>query len=31
MATDLDLAREWKPGTLKDDGKRVGSKKGFRN
>ncbi len=29
-ATDLEIARDWKPGTLKDDGKRGGSEKGFR-
>jgi hypothetical protein len=29
-AADLDIARSWKPGTLKDDGKRGGSEKGFR-
>jgi hypothetical protein len=29
-ATDIDIARDWKPGTLKDDGKRAGSEKGFR-
>jgi hypothetical protein len=29
-AADLDIARNWKPGTLKDDGKRAGSEKGFR-
>jgi hypothetical protein len=29
-AADLDIARAWKPGTLKDDGKRAGSEKGFR-
>ena len=29
-AADLDIARDWKPGTLKDDGKRAGSEKGFR-
>lgn len=27
---DLDIARNWKPGSLKDDGKRSGSEKGFR-
>jgi len=31
IAADLDLARGWKPGTLKDDGRRTGSEKGFRN
>jgi hypothetical protein len=30
VAADVDLARNWKPGTLKDDGKRAGSEKGFR-
>lgn len=30
VAADLDLARNWKPGTLKDDGKRSGAEKGFR-
>ncbi len=30
-SADLDIARTWKPGTLKDDGKRSGSEKGFRN
>jgi hypothetical protein len=30
VAADLDLARDWKPGTLKDDGRRTGSEKGFR-
>jgi hypothetical protein len=30
VAADIDIAREWKPGTLKDDGKRTGSEKGFR-
>jgi hypothetical protein len=30
VAADLDIARQWKPGTLKDDGKRAGSEKGFR-
>ena len=30
VAADLDLARNSKPGTLKDDGKRSGSEKGFR-
>ena len=29
-AADLDIARNWKPGTLKDDGKRGGTEKGFR-
>ena len=30
VAADLDIARNWKPGTLKDDGKRSGTEKGFR-
>jgi hypothetical protein len=30
VAADLDIARNWKPGTIKDDGKRSGSEKGFR-
>ena len=30
VAADLDIARAWKPGTLKDDGKRGGTEKGFR-
>jgi hypothetical protein len=30
VAADLDIARNWKPGSLKDDGKRSGSEKGFR-
>ena len=29
-ATDVEIARSWKPGTLKDDGRRSGSEKGFR-
>jgi hypothetical protein len=29
-AADLAIARDWKPGTLKDDGKRSGTEKGFR-
>ncbi len=29
-AADIEIARSWKPGTLKDDGKRSGSEKGFR-
>ena len=29
-AADLDLAGTWKPGSLKDDGRRSGSEKGFR-
>lgn len=30
VAADLEIARSWKPGTLKDDGRRTGSEKGFR-
>ena len=30
VAADLDIARNWKPGSLKDDGKRTGSERGFR-
>jgi hypothetical protein len=30
VAADLDLGRNWKPGTLKDDGQRGGSENGFR-
>jgi hypothetical protein len=30
VAADIDIARNWKPGTLKDDGRRSGSEKGFR-
>ncbi len=30
VAADIQIARDWKPGTLKDDGKRGGSEKGFR-
>jgi hypothetical protein len=29
-AADLTLARDWKPGTLKADGNRSGTEKGFR-
>ena len=29
-AADLDIARDWKPGTLKDNGKHAGTEKGFR-
>ena len=29
-AADLEIARDWKPGTLKDNGKRGGSEKGFK-
>lgn len=30
VAADLDIARAWKPGTLKDDGRRGGTERGFR-
>ena len=30
VAADIETARNWKPGTLKDDGKRGGSEKGFQ-
>lgn len=30
VAADLDIAREWKPGSIKADGKRGGTEKGFR-
>jgi hypothetical protein len=30
VAADLEIARDWKPGTLKADGKRGGTEKGFR-
>ena len=30
VAADLDIARNWNPGTLRDDAKRAGSEKGFR-
>jgi len=30
VAADIDLARNWKLGTLQDDGRRSGSEKGFR-
>lgn len=29
-AADVDIARTWKPGTLKDDGRRAGTERGFR-
>lgn len=29
VAADIAIARNWKPGTLKDDGKRSGAEKGF--
>lgn len=31
VAEDLEIARDWQPGSLKDDGKRGGSEKGFRD
>jgi hypothetical protein len=30
VAADLDIACDWKPGSLKDDGKRGGTEKGFK-
>lgn len=30
VAADLDIARDWKPGTVQDNGKRSGAEKGFR-
>ena len=30
VAADIEIARNWKPDTLKDDGKRGGNEKGFR-
>jgi hypothetical protein len=30
VAADLELARQWQPGTIKDDGPRAGTEKGFR-
>ena len=30
VAADLEIARDWKPGSLKDDGKRGGTEKGFK-
>ncbi len=30
VAADLEIARPWKPGSLKDDGRRSGSERGFR-
>ena len=30
VAAHIDIARDWKPGSPKDDGKRAGSEKGFR-
>lgn len=29
-AADIEIARDWKPGSLRDDGRRSGSEKGFR-
>jgi hypothetical protein len=31
VAADIDLARQWKPGSVKYDGPRPGTEKGFRN
>jgi hypothetical protein len=31
VAADVEMASSWKPGSLKDDGRRSGSEKGFRN
>ena len=30
VAEDIEIARNWKTGTLKDDGNRSNSEKGFR-
>jgi hypothetical protein len=30
VAADIPIARSWKPGTLKDDGKRDSTEKGFK-
>ncbi len=30
VADDLEIARKWKTASLKEDGKRGGSEKGFR-
>jgi len=30
VAADLDIARDWRPGILQDNGKRSGTEKGFR-
>jgi hypothetical protein len=30
VAADIEIARNWQPGTLKDDGRRTGSERGFR-
>ncbi len=31
VAADIEIAKTWKSGSLKDDGKRGGAEKGFRN
>ena len=31
VAADIEIARKWMPATIKDDGRRTGSEKGFRN
>lgn len=30
VAADIEIARNWKPGSLKDDGSRPGTERGFR-
>jgi hypothetical protein len=30
VAADIEIANGWKPGRLKDNGKRAGAEKGFR-
>ena len=30
VAADIEIAKRWKPGSLKDSGKRAGAEKGFR-
>jgi hypothetical protein len=30
VAADIEIANGWKPGSLKDNGKRAGAEKGFR-
>jgi len=30
VAADIEIARSWQPGSLKDDGRRTGSERGFR-
>jgi hypothetical protein len=30
VAADIEIARNWKPSTLRDDGKRSGTERGFR-